>query len=215
MARTAGLFPASAVEVQPGAHHFPGYLSEIEQDALLADLRTIVANAPLFQPVMPRTGKPFSVRMTNCGRLGWVSDRSGYRYQATHPETGAPWPPLPDRLQRIWVDLVPGAPAPEAALINHYRSGARMGLHRDEDEDDKTVPVVSLSIGDAARFRVGGTKRGDPTRSVRLDSGDAFVLSGASRLAYHGIDRIYDGTSDRLSGGGRLNVTLRRVSVSE
>lgn len=214
MTGAAGLFPASAIEIRPGARHIPGYLSEADQEALLADLRAIVRKAPFFQPVMPRTGKPFSVRMTNCGALGWVSDRSGYRYQPTHPETGKAWPPMPERLQAIWSDLAPGAAAPEAALINHYRSGARMGLHRDEDEQDRTAPVVSLSIGDAARFRVGGPDRRDPTRSVRLETGDAFVLSGPSRLAYHGIDRIYDGTSDRLSGGGRLNITLRRVSPS-
>ncbi|MEM1044803.1 MAG: alpha-ketoglutarate-dependent dioxygenase AlkB [Pseudomonadota bacterium] len=215
MARAAGLFPVSAIEIQPGARHIPGYLSEAEQDALLAELRAVVRKAPFFQPVMPRTGKPFSVRMTNCGVLGWVSDRAGYRYQETHPVSGSPWPPLPERLLTIWSDLAPGAPAPEAALINHYRSGARMGLHRDEDEQDSTVPVVSLSIGDAARFRVGGTDRRDATRSVRLESGDAFVLAGPSRLAYHGIDRIYDGTSDRLAGGGRLNITLRRVTSPE
>ena len=163
---------------------------------------------------MPRTGKPFSDRMTNAGRLGWVSDEAGYRYQETHPETGAPWPPIPARVLRAWDDLGGFRDPPEACLINLYGPGARMGLHQDRDEEELDAPVVSLSLGDTALFRYGGSARTDPTRSVRLRSGDAIVFGGPARLMFHGIDRLYEGTSDLLPGGGRLNLTLRRVAKS-
>jgi DNA oxidative demethylase len=191
----------------------PGYLSATEQAALLAELRAALADAPLFTPTMPRTGKPFSVRMSNLGPLGWVSDAGGgYRYQATHPETGRPWPAMPEILLRAW-DEVGGYPhPPEACLVNWYAPGARMGLHQDSDEQDLDAPVVSLSLGDAALFRIGGLLRSDPTRSFRLSSGDAMALAGESRLAFHGVDRIVPGTSTLLPAGGRINLTLRRVS---
>lgn len=212
---------ADAVEVQPGCTWWPGFLDRAAQQGLLAALRQVAAEAPFFVPRMPRTGKPFSVRMTNCGPLGWVSDAAGgYRYQATHPETGRPWPQMPAPLIEAWAALAPQAPPPEACLVNHYRPGARMGLHRDEDEETFAVPVVSLSLGDTAVFRVGGTTRKGPTRSIRLASGDALVLGGESRLAYHGVDRILGGTSTLLAAwpapgamtGGRINLTLRRVT---
>jgi alkylated DNA repair protein (DNA oxidative demethylase) len=190
----------------------PGYLSSGDQDSLLAAVRSVVAAAPLFTPVMPKTGKPFSVRMSNCGPLGWVSDRGGYRYQESHPVTGAPWPPIPDLLLRAWSELAGTPHPPQACLINFYDAGAKMGLHQDRDEEDISVPVVSLSLGDTALFRIGGTKRGDPTRSFRLASGDALVLGGKARLAFHGVDRIIAGTSTLLKDGGRINLTLRRVT---
>jgi len=162
---------------------------------------------------MPRTGKPFSVRMSNCGPLGWVSDaEGGYRYQPRHPETGAPWPPIPARLLAAWAALAPGAPPPEACLINLYVAEARMALHQDRDEAELSAPVVSLSLGDKALFRVGGLTRGDPTRSFRLASGDAMTLGGPARLAFHGIDRIYSGSSTLLAESGRINLTMRRVT---
>ena len=119
----------------------------------------MIAEAPPFRPRMPRTGKPFSVMMSNCGPLGWVSDESGYRYQPTHPETGRPWPPMPQPLIDAWRRLAPDAPPPEACLINLYDSSARMGLHQDRDEAELSAPVVSLSLGDTAIFRVGGLAR--------------------------------------------------------
>ncbi len=192
-----------------------GYLSPDEQESLLAAIGAVVATAPLFTPVMPRTGKPFSVRMSNCGPLGWVSDRAGYRYQPTHPVTGAPWPPIPDLLLKAWSQLAGYAHPPEACLINFYDIGAKMGLHQDRDEADLDAPVVSLSLGDTAVFRIGGTRRGDPTRSFRLASGDALVLGGKARLAFHGVDRIIAGTSTLLKDGGRINLTLRRVTRPE
>jgi alkylated DNA repair protein (DNA oxidative demethylase) len=161
---------------------------------------------------MPRTGKPFSVRMTNAGPLGWVSDERGYRYQPRHPDTGKPWPPIPASARRAWDELGAYPLPPEACLVNLYPPGARMGLHQDRDEEDFSAPVLSLSLGDTALFRFGGTERGGPTRSVRLRSGDALVLGGPARLAFHGVDRLLSGTSVLLPEGGRINLTLRRVT---
>ena len=176
----------------------------------------MIAAAPLYPPTMPRTGKPFSVRMTNCGPLGWVSDAAGgYRYQAAHPVTGRPWPPMPTTLVEIW-EAVTGYPnPPEACLVNYYGPAAKMGSHRDEDEEDKSAPVVSVSLGDDATFHVGGLKRSDPKQRLVLRSGDVFVLGGDARLAYHGIDRIHAGTSGLLTEGGRINLTLRRVTPAQ
>jgi alkylated DNA repair protein (DNA oxidative demethylase) len=203
---------APFLTVVPGVVHTPGYLDRPAQEALRDAVAEIIREAPLFQPRMPRTGKPFSVRMTGCGPLGWVADVAGYRYQPTHPETGAPWPAMPALLLRAWAELAAGAPPPEACLINFYDAGARMGLHQDRDEQDLSASVLSLSLGDACLFRVGGTTRGAPTRSFRLQSGDALTLAGPSRLAFHGVDRVMAGTSTLLAEGGRINLTLRRVT---
>ncbi len=195
-----------------GLSYLPGYFDREAQEILLEQIRAIVAEAPLFQPVMPKTGKPFSVRMSNCGPLGWVSDINGYRYQPTHPDTGRPWPEMPETLTQLWRDLAPDAPPPEACLINFYDTSARMGLHQDRDEQTFEAPVVSVSLGDTATFRVGGFSRKDPTQSFRLQSGDVVVLGGEARLAFHGIDRVLKGTSTLLKNGGRINLTLRRVT---
>ena len=196
-----------------GLRIMPGYLDRPAQSAVRDALQDVFARAPLYIPRMPKTGKPMSVRMTNCGPLGWVTDAErGYRYQATHPDTGAPWPPIPGILLDAWRELSGYAHAPEACLINVYGPDAKMGLHQDRDERDFNAPVVSLSLGDTCLFRVGGTKRGDPTSSVRLASGDAVVLGGDARLAFHGVDRILPGTSTLLPQGGRINLTMRRVT---
>jgi len=195
-----------------GARLLPGRLARAEQEALVAELRAIVREAPFFTPVMPRTGRPYSVRMTNCGRLGWVSDRAGYRYQATHPATGRPWPAIPAALLALWDEVTGYVAPPEACLVNFYGAEAKMGLHQDRDEEDFAAPLVSISLGDTGRFRLGGVARSDPTRSFPLASGDVLVLAGPARLAHHGIDRILPGTSTLLADGGRLNLTLRRVT---
>jgi alkylated DNA repair protein (DNA oxidative demethylase) len=202
--------------VEAGWQHLKGHLSPKRQLDLLRAVRAVVRDAPLVRPTMPRTGKPFSVLMTNCGPLGWVSDRvGGYRYQALHPETGRPWPPIPELLNQLW-DKVSGYRAkPEACLVNYYAPGATMGAHRDEDEDDMSAPVVSVSLGDSATFHVGGAARSDPKQKLVLKSGDLFILGGASRMFYHGIDRIHAGTSQLLKEGGRFNLTLRRVTLPE
>ena len=203
---------ATTITLAPGLFYHPGYLDRAEQEELLTDIRAAMDLAPLFVPRMPRTGKPFSVRMTNCGDLGWVSDVNGYRYQPNHPETGAPWPPLPDLARRAWNDLSGYPHTPEACLVNLYEAKARMGLHQDRDEEEFDAPVVSLSLGDTALFRFGGTARRDPTRSIRLESGDALVFGGPARLVFHGVDRLVCGTSSLLPDGGRINLTLRRVT---
>ena len=200
-----------------GALYHPGLLTASGQEELVTVLQKIVAAAPLFQPVMPRTGKPFSVSMTNCGPLGWVSDRSGYRYQPLHPDTGKPWPALPQVLLDLWDQVAGDAPPPEACLVNVYGATAKMGSHQDRDEADFTSPVVSISLGCDARFHIGGPQRSDAKTRITLNSGDVVVLGGASRLAFHGIDRVIAGTSTLdLSRFGprcsRLNLTLRRVS---
>jgi DNA oxidative demethylase len=195
-----------------GVRFYPGYCSRDAQLAVLAALRTVLARAPLFTPRMPKSGRPLSVGMSNCGPLGWISDERGYRYQALHPDSGEPWPAIPAPLLRLWNEVARYPHAPEACLINYYGPNAKMGLHQDRDEADFSAPVVSLSLGDACLFRVGGGKRRDPTRSFRLNSGDALVLGGDARLAFHGVDRVYPATSTLLAEGGRINVTMRRVT---
>ncbi len=196
-----------------GLRILPGYFDLAQQQALLALLCDAVADAPLFTPEMPKTGKPFSVRMTNLGSLGWVSDKTnGYRYQSMHPVTGEPWPALPEMLLKLWTDVANYPHPPEACLVNFYNSEAKMGLHQDRDEQDFTAPVISISLGDQALFRWGGTTRDGKTQSVKLNSGDVLVMGGEARLCFHGIDRIYGGTSTLLKDGGRINLTMRRVA---
>jgi alkylated DNA repair protein (DNA oxidative demethylase) len=196
-----------------GVTYFPQYFDRAAQVALLADLRRVFAAAPLYTPTMPRSGTPMSVRMTNCGPLGWVTDKErGYRYQPTHPETGKPWPLVPPMLIELWQEVAGYASPAEACLVNYYAGAAKMGLHQDKDEEDFSAPVLSVSLGDTAIFRVGGTSRKDPTDKFELKSGDVVVLGGADRLAFHGIDCILPGTSDLLAEGGRINLTLRRVT---
>jgi alkylated DNA repair protein (DNA oxidative demethylase) len=163
----------------------PGRLDPAAQGSLLADIDAVIADAPLFVPRMPRTGVPMRVRMTNCGPLGWVTDQAlGYRYQPTHPDTGRPWPPIPAQLRALWDEFTAYPAPPQACLVNLYRDDARMGLHVDADEDAKDAPVLSISLGDTALFRIGGARRSDPTASIRLASGDVLALAGAARRAW-------------------------------
>ncbi|AYG94728.1 alpha-ketoglutarate-dependent dioxygenase AlkB [Brevundimonas naejangsanensis] len=201
------VLPREAPTAVPGFRLWPQALDSAAQVALLAEVRSGLEAAPLYRPVTPG-GRPFSVRMSNFGPLGWVSDRGGYRYQPAHPETGAPWPPIPPRLLALW-DALTGWPSPpDACLVNLYQGEARMGLHQDRDERDLTAPVLSVSLGDTAVFRIGPAE-GGPTRTVRLASGDACALTGPARLARHGVDRLLAGSSRLLPGGGRVNLTLR------
>lgn len=200
------------LELAPGLLYIPDYLNRDGQAALCEQIRAVLAEAPPFQPVMPRSGKPLSVRMSNAGPLGWICDIAGYRYVDLHPLTRRPWPPIPPLALAAWQDLASYPQPPEACLVNYYTPDARMGLHQDKDEAGFVAPVLSLSLGDDALFRYGGTERRSPTKSLKLRSGDALVLGGPARLAFHGIDRIVGGSSTLLPEGGRFNLTLRRVS---
>ncbi len=191
---------------------YPDALDRTDQEALLTAIRSVLADAPLYRPAMPRTAQPYSALMSNCGPFGWVSDRTGYRYQDRHPETGRAWPAMPKAFLSLWDAYAACAAQPEAALINYYAASAKLGLHVDSTEEDRDAPVLSVSLGDTAVFRMGGARRKDPTRSVRLTSGTVVVMGGAARLAYHGVDRILAGSSRLLEEGGRLSVTLRRVT---
>lgn len=192
-----------------GCRHHPGWLTPVEQAALVEDLRAVARAAPFFVPMTPM-GKPMSVRMTSAGRYGWVTDRRGYRYEARHP-SGVAWPPIPPRVLGIWRSVTGLDRDPDCCLINFYGEGARMGLHQDRDEADFRWPVVSVSLGDDALFRIGNLTRGGSTASLWLRSGDVLVMGGAARLVFHGVDRIAPGTSPLLPGGGRINLTLRVV----
>lgn len=200
----------TAIAVAPGVSLWHGKFSPLEQKHLLEEVRERLALAPLYRPVMPGNGKPFSVEESNFGRLGWVSDKSGYRYQAVHPVTGKPWPDIPPALLVLWRQINDGAP--DCCLVNYYRAQAKMGLHQDRDEKDVSAAVIGVSLGDTGLFRIGGTVRGGKTASVALASGDVIAFGGPARLAYHGIDRIRPGTSRLLPEGGRLSLTLRRVA---
>lgn len=196
-----------------GFRLWPARLDRAAQEALRDDILARLRGGPWYIPRMPKSGQPMRVRMTNFGALGWVTDKErGYRYQATHPDTGAPWADMPPRVLELWNELTGYSAPPEACLVNLYEGDARMGLHVDSDEEAWDAPVLSISLGDTAIFRIGGALRSDPTRSVRLASGDVCMLGGPSRRAYHGVDRILPGSSRLLPKGGRINLTLRRVT---
>ncbi|MEM7168650.1 MAG: alpha-ketoglutarate-dependent dioxygenase AlkB [Pseudomonadota bacterium] len=203
----------SSLDLKEGVRLYPGLLGRDQQLGLKKDIDDLADQSPYFQPIMPRTGRPFSVTMTNAGPLGWVSDKDGYRYSHRHPVTGQPWPTIPSALLKLWSEVTSCDVLPECCLINRYgRKEARMGLHQDRDEKTFDAPVLSVSLGDSAVFRVGNTTRHGPTQSVRLNSGDVILLFGPGRLLFHGIDRILFGSSTLIPGGGRLNITLRRVT---
>jgi alkylated DNA repair protein (DNA oxidative demethylase) len=192
-----------------GFEIFKDRLTPTEQAEMVADLRAVAQAAPMRHPVT-RWGKQMSVKMTSAGRVGWISDRRGYRYEALHPD-GMNWPPIPRRILDLWQNITNLDREPDCCLINYYSEGARMGLHQDNDEGDFSYPVVSVSLGDDGLFRMGGTERGGKTQSVWLSSGDMVVMGGDARLAYHGVDRIRFGSSSLLPDGGRINITLRVV----
>ena len=187
-----------------------GFLDERAQSALVEDVRHILQKAPLFSPMTPY-GKPMSVRLSSAGKFGWFSDRTGYRYVSEHPQ-GTAWPDIPKAIMSIWNTVAETPRAPECCLINFYSEAAKMGMHQDRDEADMTCPVVSISLGDSALFRIGNSTRGGKTESVWLESGDVMVMGGDARLTYHGIDRIRFGSSSLLKNGGRINLTLRVVT---
>ncbi len=203
----------TATEYPQGFGHYPLYFSAPEQAALIKAVAAGVATAPFYQPTMPRTGAPLSVVMSNFGPLGWVTDKDkGYRYETTHPKTGALWPALPDKLLQLWQAVADCPAPPEACLINWYKDGSKMGLHVDNDEREARAPVVSVSLGDPAMFRLGGPTRGGPTQGIKLFSGDVIVLGGAARMCHHGVSKVFYGESALVPRGGRINLTMRRVN---
>jgi alkylated DNA repair protein (DNA oxidative demethylase) len=189
---------------------FKRFLPTSDQLLLVEDLRQVAKKAPVFS-LKTKSGKPMSVRVTAAGEFGWFSNHQGYRYVSEHP-SGATWPEIPASIMSIWQAMAGHAPSPECCLVNYYGEGARMGMHQDRDEANLNWPVVSISLGDDALFRVGGRERGGKTSSIWLQSGDVAVMDGAARLNYHGVDRIKFGSSRLLKSGGRLNVTLRVVT---
>jgi alkylated DNA repair protein (DNA oxidative demethylase) len=195
-----------------GFRLFSGSIDAAAQRALVDEVLAIASAAPFYRPLTP-SGKSMSVEQTSLGPLGWITDAKGYRYEPHHPITGRPWPPMPGSLLALWARYAGDAPAPDSCLVNLYREAAKMGLHTDSDEEDLTVPVLSISLGDTAVFRLGGASRRDPTRTVRLHSGDISLLAGASRRFHHGVDRILAGSSRLVPGGGRINLTLRRAKA--
>ncbi|MBE1294099.1 MAG: alpha-ketoglutarate-dependent dioxygenase AlkB [Rhodobacteraceae bacterium] len=192
-----------------GFEIFKDCLTPAVQAEMVADLRAVAQAAPMRHPVT-RWGKQMSVKMTSAGRVGWISDRRGYRYEAQHPD-GMSWPDIPQKILDLWQNITNLDREPDCCLINYYGEGARMGLHQDNDEEDFTFPVLSVSLGDDGLFRMGGIERGGKTQSVWLSSGDVVVMGGDARLAYHGVDRIRFGSSSLLPDGGRINITLRVV----
>ncbi len=196
--------------VVPGFDLWPGLLDPAAQRDLVSAV-TAAAEAAPFANYETAYGKAMSVAMTAFGPLGWTSDASGYRYVERRPGADQIWPAMPQALLDLWSQLGDPDVPPDSCLINLYRDGARMGLHQDRDEADLQFPVLSISLGDTAVFRIGGTSRKNPTRSLKLSSGDVCRLSGAARLAFHGVDRILPGSSSLVPGGGRINLTLRRA----
>jgi alkylated DNA repair protein (DNA oxidative demethylase) len=196
----------------PGVTLWREYFPREAQRALVDTVFALAGDAPLYKPRMPKSDKPFSVEETNFGPLGWVSEISGYRYAPTHPVTGKPWPAMPQVMLDLWDDVADFAAPPECCLVNLYRGGAKMGAHQDRDEQAIDAPVVSISLGDDALFRFGGTTRKGPTQSIMLSSGDVLTFGGVARLMFHGIDRVLAGSSQLIRDGGRLNLTLRRVT---
>jgi alkylated DNA repair protein (DNA oxidative demethylase) len=181
--------------------------------ALLEDVARVTSSAPFRHLVTPG-GYTMSVAMTNCGRVGWVSDRSGYRYDPVDPDTGAPWPPMPGSFLHLAARAAGegGFPDydPDACLINRYAAGAKLGLHQDRDEDDQWAPIVSVSLGLPAVFLWGGKRRADPVRRMRLENGDVVVWGGPARFVYHGVAPLKAGEHP-LTGDVRINLTFRKV----
>jgi DNA oxidative demethylase len=203
---------ASQLEMAEGAVLLRGFARSFEAE-LIVDISDIVAQAPFRHMITPG-GHQMSVAMTNCGRLGWVTDRSGYRYDVKDPESEKPWPAMPPSFRELARQAAAragfGAFSPDACLINRYQPAAKMSLHQDKDELDFGEPIVSVSLGLPAIFLFGGLKRGDKPRRFRLEHGDVVVWGGPARLVYHGVAPLADG-EHVLMGRQRINLTFRKV----
>ena len=208
------LFPSASalLPLPPGVTWLEGFALDWE-DALIGALAQIIKAAPLRHMLTPG-GQRMSVAMTNCGSLGWITDRHGYRYAALDPDSGRPWPALPEVIRELAAaaSLAAGYPSfePDACLINCYAPGARMSLHQDRDERDFSAPIVSVSLGLPATFLFGGLTRRERPQRLPLAHGDVVVWGGPARLAYHGVAPVADGQHPKL-GRQRINLTLRRA----
>jgi alkylated DNA repair protein (DNA oxidative demethylase) len=202
----------SQESLAPGAILFRGLAKPVENE-LIAALRGVAEQAP-FRNMATPGGYRMSVAMTNCGSVGWVTDRTGYRYDTHDPETGKPWPEMPVSFRELAKDASDragfGGFLPDACLINRYLPGARMSLHQDKDEQDFGAPIVSVSLGLPATFLFGGMKRSDKPRRFRLEHGDVVVWGGPTRLAFHGIAALAEGEHG-LMGRQRINLTFRKA----
>ena len=213
-----GLFDDTALAIEaretlaPGARWLRGF-GLVEERALIAALDRVVSAAPFRHMVTPG-GFRMSVAMTNCGTLGWISERSGYRYDAIDPESGRAWPPMPDAFSSLAVEAATHAGfadfVPDACLVNRYEPGARLTLHQDRNERDFAAPIVSVSLGLPATFLFGGTRRNDPLQRVRLAHGDVVVWGGPARMRYHGVAALKDGDHP-ATGPCRINLTFRKA----
>ena len=192
-----------------GVQIFKGLIDVKNQHQMVDDLRDVISKAPMRSPITPN-GHKMSVRMSAAGRYGWCSDQFGYQYVDRQGD-GQPWPDIPNIIAGLWAQLVSAQRSADCCSINYYDQSAKMGLHQDKDESDFNWPVLSISLGDDALFRVGNVTRGGKTESVWLNSGDVVLIGGDARLAYHGIDRIKFGSSTLLKKAGRINLTLRVV----
>jgi alkylated DNA repair protein (DNA oxidative demethylase) len=206
------LFAEPREAMAAGAVLLRGRALPLESE-LLAAIDAIAAAAP-FRRMMTPGGYTMSVAMTTCGAVGWVTDRTGYRYSPTDPETGGPWPAMPAAFQQLASEAAAetGYPdfTPDSCLINRYEPGTRLSLHQDQDERDYTQPIVSVSLGLPATFQFGGPKRSDPTAKYKMQHGDIAVWGGPSRLFFHGVAALKDGEHPRL-GHKRINLTFRRA----
>ena len=204
--------PPSREPLEEGAVLLRGFA--VADTPLLIEEVSWIAQAAAFRHLVTPGGHTMSVAMTNCGRVGWVSDRTGYRYDPLDPDTGAAWPAIP----RVFLEVAVNAAAeagfagydPDACLINRYIAGAKLGLHQDRDEKDAWAPIVSVSLGLPAVFLWGGKRRSDPVRRLRLESGDVAVWGGPARFVYHGVAPLKDGQHP-LTGNTRINLTFRKV----
>ncbi|MGA2117595.1 MAG: DNA oxidative demethylase AlkB [Bryobacteraceae bacterium] len=204
--------PRSTERLEEGAVLLRGFATS--QDSALVEAVAGIARSAPFRHLVTPGGYTMSVAMTNCGRVGWVSDRTGYRYDTADPDTGGPWPAMPE----AFLDLAVRAAAeagfaaydPHACLINRYLAGAKLGLHRDRDEKDAWAPIVSVSLGLPAVFLWGGHERSDPVRRLRVENGDVAVWGGPARFVYHGVAPLKDGLHP-LTGAARINLTFRKV----
>ena len=204
--------PRASEPLEEGAVLLRGFATA-EAPALVEEVVRVAQSAPFRHLVTPG-GYTMSVAMTNCGRVGWVSDRTGYRYDPVDPGSGALWPAMPEAFLKLAVRAAAEAGFahydPDACLINRYIAGAKLGLHQDRDEEDAWAPIVSVSIGLPAVFLWGGKRRSDPVRRLRLDSGDIAVWGGPARFVYHGVAPLKDGQHP-LTGAARINLTFRKV----